>query len=278
MPDYQLTFRGLTIGAGTPWQIERLEGVEDLPQLRTTDLDISGRHGQAPGNDLLSGRAVMVSLLVFPGPTATFAQNVEALKAITVPQPAESDLVVELPGRLPRVLRCRPRRRSLPVDVEYSFQYGRAAVELWATDPRIYAQAASSSVIGLPSAATGLTFDAPAPFVFGSAGFGNAAAITNAGNFPAPWIASIAGPVTNPVITLADTGESVLLVGTVNAGETLVVDSAAPAVLLGGTASRYAWVGPGSTWWTLPPGPSTVQFGATAGTGTCTFTTRSTWI
>lgn len=278
MADYELTYRGLTLGAGTPWQIERIEGLEEMPMVRTSDLEVSGRHGQIAGVDLLSGRAITVALLVFPGPTATFAQNIEALKAIAVPLGAETDLTFQLPGRLPRTLRARPRRRALPVDLEYSFQYGRAVIEWWATDPRIYAQSPSSADIALPTAATGLTFPATAPFVFGSAGTGGSAAFTNSGNFDAPWVATINGPVTDPVLVRQDTGEYVRLTGSIVAGETLVVDSLAPSVLLNGTASRYSWVAPGSSWWTLPPGPSTVQFGAVAGSGTCTFTTRSTWI
>jgi hypothetical protein len=277
--DYQLTYRGLTIGAGTPWQIQSLSGLEDLPDLRTGDTPRAYRHGAVPGLDLADGRTITLELMVFDSGTGNFAANVEQLKGISSPLADETELVYQLPGRLGRSIRCRPRRRSLPVDLEYSFRKGNAVIELFATDPRIYDEFATSNVIALPSAATGLTFDASAPFVFGSAGTGGTLNVLNQGNTPAPWFARIDGPVTDPTLTLAATGQQVRLVGTVNAGEFLSIDSLAPSVVLNGTASRYSWsAGPGSVWWELPVGTSAVQFGATAGTGTCTFTYRSAWL
>jgi len=112
--------------------------------------------------------------------------------------------------------------------------------------------------------------------VFGSAGTGGSISVTNSGNFPAPWVATIIGPVTNPVLTC--NGQSVTFNGTVNAGETLVVDSLGRSVLLNGTASRYSWVAATSQWFELPVGVSSVNFGATSGTGTCNFSYRSTWL
>lgn len=286
MADYQLTYQGLTFGAGTVWQIARdgITGLEDLPTIRTGDQPRAYAHGEMPGLDLAAGRTILVPLEVFDSGAGDFAANVERLKAITAPLAVEQPLTFTLPGRAARTVSCRPRRRSLPVNLDYSFRYGHAVIEFHATDPRIYDASFTSSSLSLPSAATGLTFPATAPFVFGSAGTGGSATFTNSGNCPAPWIAQILGPVTNPVVTLAATGQAVAINGTVNAGETLTIDSLSHTVLLGGTASRASWVASTTVWWELPaatqagPTTSTVQFGATSGTGTCTFSTRSAWL
>ena len=283
--DYELTFQGLTFGAGTVWPIaeDGITGLEELPPIRSGDQARAYAHGEMPGLDLAAGRTILVPLNVFDSGAGDFAVNVEKLKTITAPLTVEQPLAFTLPGRNPRTLNCRPRRRSLPVDLQYSFRYGRAVIEFHATDPRIYDATFTSSTLALPSAATGLTFPATAPFVFGSTGTGGTATFANAGNCPAPWIAQIIGPVTNPVVTLAATGQAVVINGTVNAGETLTIDSLSRTVLLG-TASRASWVGSTTVWWELPaatiagPTTSTAQFGAASGTGTCTFSTRSTWL
>lgn len=278
MTDYQITYQGLTVGAGTVWPIAQVSGLEDLPPIRSGDQARAYAHGEVPGLDLAAGRNIVLDLLVFDSGTGDFAANVERLKAITVPQGTETELVFTLPGRNPRALMCRPRRRQLPIDLEYSFRYGHASIELHATDPRIYDESSTSATIGLPSASSGLTFPATAPFVFGSTGTGGTAVFTNAGNFPAPWVAQIAGPVVNPVITLQATGQAVTLNGSIATGETVTIDSLSRSVLLNGTASRYSWVAAGTTWWDAPVGAYTVQFGAASGSGTCSFFNRSCWL
>jgi hypothetical protein len=276
--DYSITYGGLTIGAGTVWQIMKATGLEELPDVRTGDTARGYAHGEVPGLDLLAGRTVTVDITVFDSGAGDFAANVERLKAMTVPATTESSFLYQLPGRAQRALNCRPRRRSLPVDLEYSFRKGNAMIEFHATDPRIYDASFTSISAGLPSATTGLTFAATAPFVFGSALSGGSIGVANNGNFPAPWVATIYGPVVTPVLTLLGSGQQLTFNGTVSAGDTLVVDSLGRSVLYNGTASRYSWIGAGSVWFDLPVGNSTVTFGAASGSGTCTFAYRSCWI
>lgn len=272
--DYNITFGGLTIGTGTSFLIQNSTGLEDLPDLRSGDTARAYMHGEVPGLDLASGRRIVIDLIVVGG--SAFHTNVELLKNAAMVASSESTLTFQLPSRLERSLRARCRRRSIPVSMAYGYRSGNASLEFRATDPRIYDLAFTTQAIALPSAATGLTFNAPAPFVFGSAGTGGVITVTNSGNFPAPWVATVIGPVTNPVLTC--NGQAVTFNGTVNAGETLVIDSLGRSVLLNGTASRYSWVAATSAWFELPVGSSSVNFGATSGTGTCNFSYRSTWL
>jgi hypothetical protein len=274
--DYTVTFAGLTIGAGTSFPILNLDGIETLPDVRSGDLDRGYQDGQTPGLDLLTGRDITVDLLVMDSGVGDYFANVEKLKAATVPQASEFALVYQLPSRNPRTLNVRARRRLLPVTPNYSFRYGQASILLHATDPRIYDASFTTLVTGLPTAATGLTFNAPAPFVFGSAGTGGSVLATNAGNYPAPWVATLAGPLTNPSIIRLDTGQTILWNSTLNVGETLVIDSLARSVLLNGTTPRYSATT--GQWFTLPVGNTTVQFSAVSGTGTMSFAYRSTWV
>lgn len=277
MANYQLTFNGLTIGAGTSFPILEAHGLEDLPAVRAGDLDIGFYDGQVPGVDLSSGRTVQLDLLVLDSGIGDFFTNIEALKAATVlGGSTETALTHQLPGRSTRSCLARARRRAITVDNEYGMRFGKAAVEFYATDPRWYDSSFTTSSIALPSAATGLTFPATASFTFGSAGTGGSATVTNAGNYPAPWVATFSGRLVTPSLSLG--ANTLTFNGTLNAGETLVVDSLARSVLLNGTASRYSWLTLTSTWFTLPVGSSSVTFSAASGTGTCTFAYRSVWV
>lgn len=275
--DYTIAFNGITIGNGTSLPIMGATGLEDMPPIRSGDLTRGGTHGETPGLDLSAGRDVAVDVVVLDSGVGDYFTNIERLKLMTSVLATEVPLTFQLPGRNPRTLNARCRARSLPVAGDYQYRYGRASLLWHATDPRIYDAAWSATTIGLPSASTGLTFPAAAPFVFGSAGTGGTLVAVNAGNFPAPWLAQIAGPVTNPSISHDGLGLAVTWNGTVLAGETLVIDSLAKSVLLNGTASRYSLTV--AQWFDLDAnGSTTVRFNAASGTGTLTFNYRSTWL
>lgn len=275
--DYTVTFAGLTIGNGTPIPILQITGLEDLPTVRTGDLERGYADGETPGLDLAAGRDISIDVVVFDSGTGDFAGNIEALKAATASGAPESLMVFQLPGRPARVMNVRARRRSLPVAGSYQYRQAPATIEFHATDPRIYDQTWQSIVIGLPSAVSGLTFPATAPFTFGAAGTGGTVFVTNSGGYPAPWVAQFSGPLTGPTIGLSG-GGAVTLTGSLAAADVLTIDSLSRSVTLNGTASRAGWVSSSSVWWSLAKGPSTVQFGAVSGTGQCTFSFRNTTI
>lgn len=274
-----LTYNGVTIGAGSDLKVVELEGVWETPEVRTSDVDRSRAHGQWQGVDLLGGRAI----------TATVQANVPVddpqwatVQSALVATGDELPLTVELSGFAggAQVLAdVRVRRVSVPVDVErYPFGVPRLVVEWWATDPRFYSasEVSESASISSPTG-TGLTFDATFDLSFGGpipAGIVN---VTNGGNFAAPWVATIAGPVTDPRIEHVDLGRTLEFDGTVNAGETLTVSSATRTVTINGT-SRYSWLVPGSQWFDLPPGANQLRFAAQSGSGSGTLTFRSAWI
>lgn len=276
--DYTATFGGLTVGNGTPFGILGATGLEDLPPLRTGDLAIGQKDGETPGLDLAAGRDIGLDLVIFDATGASnYFTNIELLKAAAIVG-VEQTFTFQLPGRNPRSLRARCRARSIPVSQDYQFHYGATNLLFHATDPRIYDASYTSVPVSLPTATSGLTFNATANFVFGTGGTGGSMVAVNSGNYPAPWVAQIAGPIVNPTITLTASGMSVVFNGTINAGETLTIDSLARSVVLNGTTSRYSLIVSPTQWFSLPVGSSTVQFNAASGTGTLTFSYRSTWL
>ena len=80
------------------------------------------------------------------------------------------------------------------------------------------------------------------------------------------------GPITDPIISNITTGQSIVLNGELEAGQTLVIDPRRRTVLLDGdpAESRYHWSdGAATTWWALIPGSNHLGL---LGTGTDTTT------
>lgn len=105
---------------------------------------------------------------------------------------------------------------------------------------------------------TGGGFVLPAilPVIF-SAGAGGSAIATNDGNEAAKPMITLAGPLTNPIITNQTTGESIQLTLTIAAGTEVVIDMAERTVIQGGETSQLAYKS--GDWWVIEPGDNTLR-------------------
>lgn len=280
MVDYACTYNGTTFGgAGATMQILDAKGLEDLPDMRSGDQDRPNAHGQFPGLDVAGGRTVTFTLQAFPT-SGSLATTLEAFKAATVPQTAEQPLTFTLPGRSARRIYCRPRRREFPVDQQYDSRAAIGAAEFHATDPRIYDDSTTTATASVPTGegtvgfnvTFPLTFTVPASFASGQV------AVSNSGNVDAPWVAQMVGPLTNPRIQNLTTGQAIQLAGTVPDGTSVTIDTSARTALWQDGTSAIALVSGLTTWFGLPPGSTTLQFRASAGTGSLVVVFRSAWM
>jgi hypothetical protein len=109
---------------------------------------------------------------------------------------------------------------------------------------------------------------------------GGALLVNNVGNYKSFPVFTLVGPLTNPTITLASTGEYFTVNTTLSSSDTLVIDMFAGTVILNGTATRYGNVAVGSTWFGIPPGAQSVSVSSTDSTyvaGTYQIDMRSAW-
>lgn len=280
--DWTLTFGGLTIGGdGSRYQLTQLTGVHDAPEVRTSDQIRARTHGLFAGTDYLGGRSIVAEIeVVAPHPSETVWQAFSS--ALIVGAETETTLGFQVPGLAGGAavqVSARVRKLSLPVERSYLNGHGRAVVEWFATDPRVYSQTLTTATASQATVAgTGVTFPVTFPLSFGGAVSGGQLTATNSGEFGAPWVATISGPIENPTLENITTGETLAFVGSLAAGETLVVDSLARSVLLNGSASRYSWLVVGSEWFTVQPGDNAIRLAGTSGTGSVSFSFRSAWI
>ena len=280
LADWQLTYNGLTLGAGTAYGISDLRGLDDLPELRTSDTPRPQDHGEYPGIDYAAGRTVDVALTVTAATDAAFRAAIQALEDATILRTAETALSFQNPGMAsPRRVNARPRRRSIPNDWDHVFRIGRVALQFHATDPRVYDDNQSSSSTAAATSGGGRTYNRVYNLTYAAGGAGGSITATNNGNFPTRPTARIDGPVTDPRIENVTAGKFLQFSGlTLAAGDWLDIDFANRTVLLNGTASRYGFLTSTSSFWELAPGANEIKFTSGSATGTLTLTWRSAWL
>lgn len=279
MNDMTATLRGLTIGSGTiyPWRGSGVSGLLDTPTIRSTDSPAPNRNGIIPGADYYGGRLVSFEMLIAEGKVANEVAAA-ALGAAFAASDEDVWLDVRVTGSPAEYsLRGRPRGTQVAIrrdrwdagviDVRASFL---------ATDPLRYGPEESAGIV-MTAPGGGLTFPATFPVVFGGGGGSGSAAILNVGAAPVHWTAVLTGPLTNPLLSLDGSGRSIRVLATIATGETVTLDSASSAILLGGTTPRPQWFGPGSRWFLLPAGASSVTFTADSGDGSALLTWRPGW-
>ena len=145
----------LTFGPGTPYMVTAIEGVDDLPAIRSEDVERPGQHGDYTGPDYTGARIVQLKLgLRGESPDGLRALSL-ALRNATQPQkqPAplrflDQDMLVW--GKV--------RKRSIPYDAEYLWRIGDAALEWYCADPYLYGLEEKSAATTAYSPAAGRSY------------------------------------------------------------------------------------------------------------------------
>jgi hypothetical protein len=282
MNDWEFNYNSLTIGGLTgPYKIDKIIGLA-APDVRSSDKDRPRQDGQYPGADYHGGRFLTVAVAVVANPTTNPTTWDAFSRAMVTGKKAELPLQFQVPGIASgRTVQMNAKVRDfiLPIDADYRAGAGKAVVEWKCTDPRVYdATLTSLSTSMAAISGGGRHYPRTYPKTYGGAITGGTILATNAGEVDAPWKATITGPIDNPAIYNVATGQTLGFTGSLAAGETLVIDSAAKSIMFGGYTSRYTWLTFVSQWFDLAPGVNQLQFTGTAGTGTLTTTFRSAWI
>jgi hypothetical protein len=273
LSSYQMSFNGLTFGAGTAYAITGVAGL-DLPAVRTADVARPRSTGEFIGIDLLGGRDIILSMDAVSDGTS-LQHALQALAAAFNPPvggQTESQLWIQLPNLPLFSVGCRVRKRQIPIDLAWTQGLAKTiTIQLHATDPRVYGPVTGSTVtLNTP---TGVAFfPMTFPFTF-TPGIGSSTTVTvdNTGDIEMKPLVTITGTATGPIaISNTTTGQFIEISNpnqsphTLNSGDTLSIDFDSHNIIYtpsgGSPSSVRSWLVVGSTWWTLPPGNSTLQF------------------
>jgi hypothetical protein len=272
---YQLSYLDLTMGPGTAYGFNLMEGF-DQPDIRNGDLPRARDRGEQGGLDFEGGRDIILTGRVLPDSTS-LQHATSALAGVHGAQQAEQPLWFQFPNLPILASMVKPRKGTAPFDVQNAGNLTTKVLGYHATDPRLYS-APSQSTIGSPSPIVGVTFNIAFNVAFGGGSSVSVLTITNAGNVETRPILVLTGPLTNPTVVNETTGWSLTFNNpasgsfTLNAGDTLTIDTDTRSVLYvaSGTtagANRSNWIVPGSIWPNdvapidgLSPGANQIEF------------------
>jgi hypothetical protein len=280
---WQMEYRETLLGEGSSFALVQAEGLLDLPALQTADRLRLRRHGLSPGDDFAASRSIVLQIEVDADDTTALNSTMSTLLDITRPGLDESPLTLKVPGVAgggKRRVNVRPRRREVPIDLDFFYGLPMVTIEFVATDPRIYDATPWRVVTALPSGTGGLSFPATSPLYFDAQSETGDIEAENQGTFPVAPVIRIDGPVTNPTVTHLEKGSTLDFTITLGASDYLIIDNESRSVLLNGTSNRYSTLTSTSQWWDLDPGDNTIRFRSDTNTEAAVMTAyyRSAWL
>ena len=271
---YSFAFRNQVFGgAGSPYQILSVDGLESLPGIRNQD-DNRGYHdGMFTGRDFLSGRTISIIFNTFGDSNGSAQTNYNTIQSTLLPQTqGTTPLYFKFPNSPSSEQFVNARVRSLrtTVDPNYTYGYITSQVEFFCPDPNYYNNNLQTANM-LISAALGRTYNRTFNYTYGGGSSSVTTTITNIGWATTYPTITIQGPITNPIIGNTTSGNILNFTGTYSALDTLEIDLYNQLITLNGNPARNLLIS--GTWFDAPPGNSNFFF---TGTGTLAGTTQAT--
>ncbi|MFJ8144691.1 phage distal tail protein [Streptomyces sp. NPDC096048] len=150
----------LVFGPGTPYTVTALDGLDDLPEIRSEDMERPQQHGDYTGPDFTGPRTINLKLGI-RGETPDHLRKLTlALQAATQPgvRPAQLQFLDQN-----RLVWAKVRRRAIPYDAEYLWRIGDATLQLYCADPYLYGLEEKAAWTAAYSPSAGRTY----PLVYG---------------------------------------------------------------------------------------------------------------
>lgn len=289
--NYQIKFTNhkgvsLTIGDGTPYEIDSIDGLDDF-DVRDNDFNMPSLWGAYPGRDLPNQRTVIIKVDMVTDQTLLY--NLESVFTPTEDPNAMGTMEWKFPERqsLWARARCRRRKRGARTNMTEISTTG-VAIQMVAPDPRRYSSVLHTQILPPFLAGTevlefvGTGGDAYLDFAAsgGSIEFTGIAGsgfmvIRNEGNVDTYPLITFAGPLSGSAlqysITNITTGDVVRFSQPLSPAESLIVDISVLGTGKTGMAVNYLGFSRYNTWipprrpLRIAPGDNFVKFEAEAG-------------
>jgi hypothetical protein len=259
LANYQFQFGSYIFGgADSVTQIDEVDGLESLPEIRNQDDNRGYNDGMFTGRDFLGGRQIIITMKTFGGNGNNAQQNFRLLQNAMLPQQqGTTPLYFQLAATDgQKVINARVRARQTLIDPDYTYGYIRSQYTLFAPDPRYYATPFTTTSL-LPSVALGRTYDRVYDLVYGGGSAG--ATIINDGTVTTYPVVTITGPITDPTIANQSTGQYITVNTILSASDTLIIDLYEKTIVRNGSSARNLLAG-NSQWFGCDPGNTTISF------------------
>lgn len=270
-------------GSGTRWTIVGADGTTielndnasglyleeisgfDSPSIRTNVEDLPESDGAVAGDFFFGQRPVTLRGRIH-GTTAS-ARNAAMVNLQRALRGLRDDVTVKSQSSGLPAMQVSARI----VDLKFGGGYVKTfQVSMICADPLIYSQTENAETATGAATVPGAAFPWAFPVDFGG-GIGATLIVsaTNAGNFDAPCVIRVWGPITDPQVTNDSVDESIYVDNLVLvAGEYIDIDTGARTVVKSDGVSYYDRVRfPGSDWFRLQPGANTIQLWGSGSSG-----------
>lgn len=268
----QVQIRDLVMGADTQFKV--LSDFDPFSQGVRADQGgpRAWNHGSWSGAEWQQQRIVPLTVVVHGDAVTDVGSTIERRHELAAAFQPVGDTATDVQLRFHRggreyVMFGRPRDVTLDGRL---IGTGKAYAECFfaATDPLIYSGLLhTTDPIPLPQQVGGLSVPFTVPFSIGGMLLGGSAELVNDGTAPSPLRLRIDGPVPEPFVTVQGADGSVNTLRfhlDLPSGQWLIVNTGARTAFLNGLpqASRRGSVTAEPDWPLLPPGMSTIRFGA----------------
>ncbi|OKI71415.1 hypothetical protein [Streptomyces sp. MJM1172] len=145
MLDWTISFGPITIGDAETLPAVNYTNLDvaSMAEIRSNDVELIQRDGLWAGDDYMGGRTISLSLVVKARTVEEFnTANNLIQRAFSPGVSGESPFSFQIPGLAngrSAYVNARTRRRSNPLDARFAQLYCAYEIELFATDPMIYA-------------------------------------------------------------------------------------------------------------------------------------------
>jgi hypothetical protein len=247
---YQFEYNGLLMGAGTSYDIEKINNMTGH-STRSDTVSRFGSHGGVGGRQYADFKHFSIEGNYLATSDADFQSKRQALALAFAPivDPADAlplCLMLPNPGALIVQMRVRCTDLQGDIDRQFALNYPKWKVFLEAVDPVLYNRVATSQAFTLPS---------------------DTRTISNGGNAPAKWTATMVGACSNPILVNNSTGQVISFYSlTIGSSDILTFDSGTSTVKLNGTPTSGS-LQTGFSWWDMRPGTNSISVTASSVSG-----------
>lgn len=271
--NYSFSFNNQTFGgAGSPYQILEVNGLEGLPGIRNQDDNRGYADGMFTGRDFLAGRTITITFLTLASTGASAQANFNTIQRALLPQTSGTTPLYFLLSNAEstQVINARVRALRTTVTPEYTYGYIVSQVEFFCPDPNYYNENVQTLTLTY-SPPLGRTYNRVYNLVYGGGTASLQGTVNNSGWATTYPTITINGPVIDPEVGNVTTGNTLYMTGIYSSADTIVVDLYNKLITVNGNAARNILIS--GTWFGALPGNNTFSF---FGTGTLDNVTSAT--
>lgn len=254
--NYSFSFNNQVFGgAGSPYQILDVEGLESLPGIRNQDDNRGYADGMFTGRDFLGGRYISITIQTVGSPGASAQANFNTLQRTLQPQTSGTTPLYFMlsAGETEQVINARVRAHMASINPDYTYGYIISQVDFFCPDPRYYDSNIQTATLNY-SPPTGRIYNRVYNLVYGGGSATITTTITNNGWTDTYPTITLNGPINNPVLGNSTEGFALYFNTLLSSSDELVVDLYNKLITLNGNPARNTLISGNSQWFSAQPG------------------------